>query len=1013
MLYGRTAAQRTIDELLVDAVAGRPGALVVRGEAGIGKSALLEYAKSADARLLWVTGIESETELPFAALHVLLGPVLETVSQLPRQQSDALLAALGFGSATPADRFLIGLATLSLLTELSMDGPLLCLIDDAHWLDQESADALLFAVRRLHSEPVMLIFAARDGERPFLAPGVPELNLTGLDPTAAQQLVDATATLAPSARDHVVAEAGGNPLALLEIPRTLTPAQRAGSALAYSLGGSEPPSSRVLTGFRERIRALPDAARLCLLVAALEDSGHIEPVTRALPAVGAALTDFAPAEHAGLARVTSSGIEFRHPLIRTAARLACDVAERVAAHTALAGAVDDDRRAWHLAAVTALPDEEVAARLERAAVRARRRGGQIAVSAGYARAAELSPAAADRARRWTIAATAAYEAGLPQRATELTERASELTERAPGLAERASGLTEGASGLGGRAPGLNESASESTEGASGSVERATGLAEHAAGLAEGASGLTEGASELAERASGLAERTTGLVQCGPGLAQHAPGAEPVIESARHADSAALPIEPAIVAELARVRAGLAFEAGHPLEATRLLHDGVLALTAAQDQQASLAMLGWAAIYAWSSRPHPDQLVLARRTEELAAQVCGPEHAIHALARDIRLLLEGDRLAVNIAPHDLGDVAALPIDLHLVAAYLGFARGDVDGMYRDATRLVDACRTAGRIGRMPQAMMMLAIAELSTGRHRAAQATAAEGRRLAEDIGQHYWKYYLAGIAAWLAGVAGAEQECAALAAEAIEEGGMWMTGMAWATYALAALDCGYGRYAQVLDRLDKAAAGPCRHAFVWRYAYPDYVEAAVRTGDPQRAQQALTRFTNWAKAIDQTWALAVLHRCHALLTDGDAADLYERALRLHARGDQPFEQARTELMYGEWLRRHNRRIEARTQLQAAMTTFDLLGAVPWSERAAAELRATGISVSDQSRGSDPLASLTPQELQVVRLAATGATNREIGTQLFLSARTVGYHLYKAFPKLGVASRAELARYAMT
>ncbi|WP_433631459.1 helix-turn-helix transcriptional regulator [Nocardia sp. CA-120079] len=908
MLYGRMVEQRRLDELLAAAVSGQPGALVVRGEAGIGKSALLEYAESADARLLRVTGIESETELPYAALHVLLSPVLETVSQLPRQQSDALLAALGFGSATPADRFLIGLAILSLLTELSMDGPLLCLIDDAHWLDQESADALLFAVRRLHSEPVTLIFAARDEERPFLAPGVPELNLAGLDHAAAEQLVDAT--VAPSARHHVIAESRGNPLALLEIPRTLTPGQRAGDStpLAYSLGGSEPPSSRVLTGFREQIQALPSASRCCLLVAALDDSGLIEPVTRALAALGAALTDFAPAEQVGLVRVTASGIEFRHPLIRTAARLACDVAERVAAHRALAGAVDDDRKAWHLAAVTALPDEAVAAQLEQAAVRARRRGGQIAVSTGYARAAELSPAAADKARRWTIAATAAYEAGLPQRATELAQRATDLAAR--------------------------------------------------------------GRSE------------------------------------------APPIESSIAAELARVRAGLAFEAGHPLEATRLLHDGVLALAAARDHQV-WAMLGWAAIYAWSSRPHPDQLVLARRTEELAARVCGPQHAIHALARDIRLLLEGDRLAVNIAPHHLGDVEDLPIDLHVVAAYLGFARGDVDGMYRDATRLVEACRSAGRIGRMPQAMMMLAIAELATGRHRAARATAAEGRRLAEDIGQHYWKYYLAGIAAWLAGVAGADQESAALAAEAIEEGGMWMTGLAWATYALAALDSGYGRYAQVLDRLDKAAAGPGRHAFVWRYAYPDYVEAAVRTGDPQRAQQALTRFANWAKAIGQPWALAVLHRCHALLTDGDAADLYERALDLHARGDQPFEQARTELMYGEWLRRHNRRVEARTQLQAAMATFDLLGAVPWSDRAAAELRATGISISDQNRESDPLASLTPQELQVVRLAATGATNREIGTQLFLSARTVGYHLYKAFPKLGIASRAELARYSMT
>ncbi|MFX0573647.1 LuxR C-terminal-related transcriptional regulator [Nocardia nepalensis] len=906
MLYGRKCEEDSIGELLAASAQGRPGVLILRGDAGIGKSALLEYAETAaQCRTLRVTGIESEAELPYAALQVLLRPVLGTLTHLPRQQADALLSALGLGETTSGDRFLVGLATLSLLTELSAEEPLLCLVDDAHWLDQESADALLFAVRRLHSEPVSLVFAARDEGRSFFAPGVPELRLPGLDREAARALADSGGALAPAVRDQIVAESGGNPLALLELTRMLTPEQRAGAfnPFAYSLGIAEPPSDRVLSGFRVRIRELSPPTRLCLLVAALEDTGQVAPVARALAALGVDLADFAPAEQADLVHVTTTGIVFRHPLVRTATRLASDVGQRMAAHSALAETVDDDRRAWHLAAIAVTPDAAIADELERAAVRARRRGGQIAVCSAYARAAELSPDPAAAVRRWAAAASAALDAGISGRAAELV---------------------------------------------------------------------------------------------------------------RHAATGTVPAEAADAAELARVRAALAFDAGRPLDATRLLHEGVVALGgSARDEVTRMTMLGWAAIYTWSSRPHPDQIELARQTERLTPAVPGPLGAVHALTQDIRLLLEGDRLAVNIAPYGLGRLDDAPFDLHVLAAYLSFARGDVTAMVRDATRSVDVCRSAGRIGRMPQAMMMLAIAELVSGRHRAARSTALEARLLAEDIGQPYWKHYLSGVAAWMYAVAGDEQQCHALAAEAKAEGGAWMTGHAWATWALVALDTGLGRYQQVLARLDKAATGPARHGFVWRYAYPDYVEAAVRTGDPHRADPMLARFANWARATGNPWSLAVLQRCYALLTDGDAADLYEQALSLHERGDQPFEQARTELLYGEWLRRHNRRAEARAQLVSALSTFDQLGAAPWADRAAAELRATGVSSAGQTRGSDPLAALTPQELQVIRLAATGATNREIGTRLFLSARTVAYHLYKAFPKLGVSSRAELARYVTT
>ncbi|MCG5214741.1 helix-turn-helix transcriptional regulator [Streptosporangium sp. KLBMP 9127] len=905
MLYGRQAQQATIDQLLADLMQSRPGTLVVRGEAGIGKSALLEYAGAAtQARVLRVTGVESEAGLPFAALHLLLLPVLSHLEALPGQQADAMSAALGLGAAPPADRFLIGLATLSLLMELSAAGPLLCLVDDAQWLDRESADALLFAVRRLHAEPIALIFAAReDGGFPHTS-GLAELRLAGLDAVAAGELLaERSGGLALAVRDQLVAEARGNPLALRELPRTLSAEQRMGALtpFAFSAGGAEPVSNRVLAGFRDQIAVLPAATRACLLVAALDDRSELETLTRALAPMGASLADFAPAERAGLIHLTDTGVVFRHPLTRTAARQTSDVAQRMAAHRVLAGAVDDDRRAWHLAAVTTSPDERVALELDGNAVRARLRGGQMAVSAAYARAAELSEQPAARARRWAAAATASLDAGLWDRAGDLARRAGQ------------------------------------------------------------------------------------------------------------------PSEPAVAAELARTRAALAFEAGTPLEAVRLLHEGVSAL-GESDPATTLTLMGLAGMYAWASDSHPDQIELARRTEELTPRIAGPLGAVHTINRAIRGLLEGDVAGATAIPAGMGSQMSLPFELRVLAVYFGFARGDQHAMRADAERLVAECRAEGRIGRMPQALMLLSVAELISGRHRAARAGAAEGLRLAADVGQPSWRSYLAGVRAWLSAVAGAQEECRALAAEAAELAGdrAWMPGVCWAECALAALDLGLGRYEPMLDRVDRALLGPARHAFIWSYVCPDYIEAAVRAGTPRRAEPALARFAAWAQAVGQPWALAVLHRCHALMTPGDeAAARYEAALALHQEGDQPFEQARTRLLYGEWLRRQQRRAEARTHLETAMETFDRLGATPWSGRAAAELRATGLPRPARARAGDPLAMLTPQELQVVRLAAAGASNREIGAQLFLSPRTVAYHLYKAFPKLGISARAELARLALT
>ncbi|MGW3342597.1 ATP-binding protein [Nonomuraea rubra] len=901
MLYGRQAEQAAIDELLRTC----SGALILRGEAGIGKSALLSYAaERARARVLRVSGVESEADLPFAALQLLLSPVLDQLAALPPQQADALRGAFGLGGPTRGDRFLVGLATLSLLVELSAAGPVVCLIDDAHWLDGGSADALLFAARRLQSEPVAALFTAREGE--FPARGLPELRLGELDAEAARGLLtERAADLPPAVRDQLLAEARGNPLALVELPRMLTAEQRRGglAPLSFSPGTAKPVTDRVLRGFRDRIAALPRATRSCLVVAALDDRAELSALARAVGLFGASLVDFAEAERADLLHVDSEGVAFRHPLVRTAVLLACDIGTRMAARQALAEAVDDDRRAWHLAAVTHHPEEEVAGELERLALRARQRGGQTAVSAAYVRAAELSPDPAEAARRWTAAAAAAAEAGLWERAGDLVGRAQRAAERA--------------------AP---------------------------------------------------------------------PGS--------------------VSAELARVQAMLEIEAGRPLEGVRLLHRGA---EAAADLPTKLSLLGLAGFYTWVGAPHPDQVALARRTEELCPDGGGPAAAVRTMNHAFRLILEGD--AVTTLTYRMPERADLiPFEVRFILSYQAVVRADHDGMLDSATRLVEDCRAEGRLGRMPQAMTALAIAQLVSGRHRPARATVTAGLALASDVGQPQWVSYLAGVHAWLSAVAGAHEECAELAEEASRqaEHRRWMPGVFWAEYARLMLDLGAGRYEAVLERVERAVTGPTRHAFLWRYAWPDYVEAAARAGVPQRAGEPLRRYAEWAQATGRSRPLAVLHRARAVLAaDHEAEDLYERALALHAEGEQPFDSARTRLVYGEWLRRQQRRVEARTHLAAAIEAFDRLDATPWSARAAAELRATGASVPDRSRAGDPLATLTPQELQVVRLAVTGASNRDIGAQLFLSPRTVASHLYKAFPKLGVSSRAELARLELT
>ncbi|MGY1984215.1 AAA family ATPase [Nocardia gipuzkoensis] len=782
MLCGRRAELTVLAELLE----GRCGALIVRGEAGIGKSALLEAsAARAQARVLRVTGVESEADLPFAALHLLLGPVLDQVETLPRQQAEALRGALGLADATRGDRFLVGLATLGLLVELSAIGPVVCLVDDAQWLDGESADALLFAARRLHGEPVVVLFAAREDR--FNARGLPELRLGRLDDSAARMLLaEHAADLPPAVRDRLLAEAAGNPLALIEMPRMLTPGQRRGALAPMPMlfATTAPVTDRVLSGFRDRIAVLAPATRSCLLVAALANHDELRVLDYAVGRLGATLADFAEAERAGLIRVWPESVEFHHPLVRAAVVTACDVSARMAAHRALAEASGADRRAWHLAALTLQPDEEVAGQLESLALRAQQRGGQAAVSAALSRAAELSADPGRAVHRWTAAADAAIEAGLWQRAGELVNSARER-------------------------------------------------------------------------------------------------------------AGATPLEGSVLAELAHVRAKLAVAAGRPLQGVRLLVEEV---DAVDDLPTRLSLLGMASYYTWASATHPDQPMLARRIEELCPEGEGLPAVVRSIVRAFRLILEGDEVTTLAYPIP-GSAVHLPPELRFLINFQSLARADIGDMLDGATGLVEDCRAEGRLGRMPQAMLLLAIAQLLAGRHRSARATVTAGLALASDVGQPMWRGYLSGVHAWLSAVSGAEAECEAMAGQAIldADSDWWMPAACWAESARAMLDFGLGRYDAVLDRMERALTGPTR-----------------------------------------------------------------------------------------------------------------LGAVPWSDRAACELRATGVAVRPPGPG-DPLAALTPQELQVVRLAGEGASNREIGAQLFLSPRTVSSHLYKAFPKLGISSRAELSK----
>ncbi|MGW3352718.1 helix-turn-helix transcriptional regulator [Nonomuraea rubra] len=921
MLFGRSAEIAAIEDVIGRARGGAGAALVLRGEAGVGKTALLDLAASwgGDMRVLRTTGVEPESDLAFAALHQLLRPVVGLLDALPEPQRDAVRGVLGLGGGASGDRFLLAAGVLSLLAEAGAESGLVCVVDDFQWVDRASADALLFAARRLGPERIAMLLAVRADAPPVK--GVPSLPVTGLPEPAATELLDATAlrpapgtwdtaagaggTIVPGVKRALVALTGGNPLALRETVRRLSPGQ---------LAGREPLPDPLPGGthlFGEQVAALPGDARLVALLASVE--GDLGLVLRAAGRMGAGRDALHELEVTGLARIEGTSVRFRHPLIRSAVHEAATPADRREAHRVLAGEADGDRRAWHLAAAALGQDEAVAAALAETAARARDRGGYGDAATALSRAAELTPDPAARAGRLKDAAVAAWLGGRPGQAESLLAEARE----------------------------------------------------HAGGDAVLGMELAQLRGRF-ELNSGSATEAVRILAAGDSLDMLADAAE----------AASYAGDIAAIVEIGR-RA-----ATHPEGFLRDVLTGI-GLT----------------LSAGTSGGHADAESEHAQADDAHAPA-PPHGAAHALLR--RALARTGEL--TDAAGFLWATAA--------ASYLG----EADLSAELAARAGRVARVSGMVGQLPVVLEFVATAERVAGRLAESQAVSEEGLELAREAGySNTVAAHLANLAV-LAALRGEEDECRRLAREALAIALPHRVGLraGVAAYALAMLDLGAGRFAAAHDRFAAiVAAGPgAGHpTVVWR-STPDRIEAAVGAGDLEAAGAALEAYERWSAHAATAESRALLARCRAQVTGGHEG--FEEALRLHA---NPYEAARTALLLGERLRRAHRPGEARPHLRAALETFQRSGAHPWARRAHGELRAagegwTGQSGTDENSGPAPgpdLDVLTPQELRIAGLVADGLSSKEIAAQLFLSPRTVEYHLYKIYPKLGIGTRTELAR----
>ena len=926
-LRGRHGELATLDALFARTRQGRSGALVVAGEAGVGKTALLDHATarlSPDAPVRRMVASESEMELAYAGLQFLCSGMMDAADPLPAPQRDALRTAFGLQVGPPPNPLLVGLAALSLLTEVAGERGLVCVVDDAQWLDAASARALTFVARRLDAEGIALVLVMRTVGPDFA--DLPRLAVGGLGDRDARTLLHEAmpGPIDARVRDQLIAEARGNPLALRELPRALGPGALVGgfalTGATAGAAGETPLDRRIEESIRAQLDPLPAPTRLLLLLAAADPTGDAGLLWRARTALGIG------AEHVDAA--TTSGalaiggrVTFRHPLVRSAVYRAAAPEDRRRVHAALADATyvdrDPDRRAWHRANATVLPDEDVAADLQRGAARARTRGGPAAAAAFLERAAALTPDPADRTDRLLAAAEATYEAGAAPATLRLLDeaRGEPLSPRQDAFVGRLRARAAYAMHRDSDSTRLLVAAAQQLEPHDTDLARDTYIEALAAALYGGRLGDAETLADVAE----------------------------AILAATDGDDAADPTDDADDDD-----------AGGGVRARDLLLRG----------QALLAARGQAA-------------------------------AIPTLRRALRAFVDDPPDALGL--HWLWFASRAAQDLW-----------DADAMQVLATRQVDLARAAGVVSVLPIALSLQMVAQTLGGDLDAAEASCDEIDALRAVTGHPVPPFGRMFLAAYR----GQADEALALARQVRADGEARGEGYAVsaANFAEAILHNGTGRYAEAVAaaRRELPFTHELNHAM---RALLELVEAGTRTGERGLAQEALDRLTSVTNHLDSDYALGVLAMARAQLADGDAAEAcYTEALERFERQRIPIMIGRAHLLYGELLRRRQRRVDARPHLRAAHEVLLGCGLQGFAERAARELAATGETLRVRSPGA--VERLTEQETNVARMAREGLTNREIGSRLFISDRTAEYHLRKVFVKLGITSRAEL-RTALT
>jgi DNA-binding CsgD family transcriptional regulator len=904
VLRGRSDETTVLDRLLESVRGGESRVLVVKGEAGVGKSALLEYAaeRASGCRVARAAGVQSEMELAFSGLDQLCAPMLDRIDRLPEPQRNALRTAFGLAGGAAPDRFLVGLAVLGLLSAVADEEPLVCLVDDAQWLDRASAQILAFVARRLVAESVALVFVVREPSDEQNFAGLPPLVVGGLGEQDARALLASVIRwpLDEQVRDRIVAETHGNPLALLELPRGLTPAQLAGG---FGLPSVAALPSRIEESFARRLAPLPAATRRLLLLAAAEPLGDSALLARAADRLGIKAEATDAAESEGLVEFCVQ-VTFRHPLVRSAIYRSGSPEQRRDAHQALAEAtdaqLDPDRRAWHFAQAAPGPDEGVASELERCAERAQARGGLAAAAAFLERSAALTLEPRARAGRALAAARVMAQSGAFDAAQRLlaSAEAGPLDPLQHAGAELLHGQIAFSSRRGNDAPPLLLKAAQRFEPLDAGLARETYLEAVWAAMFVGRLASSAGLLEAAQAAC------------------------------------AAPASP------------------QPPRAADLLLDG----------WATLLTQGYPA-----GTPTLKLALSVFRSESLSTE------------EELRWLQLACRAAVDLWDDEAWEALSI--------------------------RHVTLARDAGMLSELPIALNTRVGVHLNAGELTAAASVVDEVEMIIEATGSQIVPYGAVGLAACQGREAPAAELFEFSIKEVLRRGeGVGLTAIAWAR---AQLYNSLGRYAEALAAAEQASEHPEELLFS-TWGSVELIEAAARNGKRQRAADALERLTESTRACGTDWALGVEARSQALLSDGEVADrLYREAIDRLGRTRVRWALARAHLLYGEWLRRETRRTDARQQLRIAHQMFTAMGAEGFAERARRELLATGETA--RKRLAENAGQLTVQEAQVAALAREGLSNLEIGARLFISPRTVEYHLGHVFTKLGINSRMQLHR----